>query len=183
MLYTSPPAGLLLTPGASADRDHSTLVAIEQGLPEICVERLTLGTTSIARAVAKVVEATEQLASDLAVSLSDIVIGGRSFGGRACSVASAEGLAVGGLALLSYPLHPPGKPDKLRVEHFAQIDVPTLFVSGDRDPFGTPEEFEQHVASIRGPTALEWVKGSHSPKGNVEAEVVDLVRRYLLGSF
>ncbi len=177
----SNPAALLLTPGASADRDHSTLVAIEEVLPEIVVERLTLGTTSVNRAVDKIVEAVNALAVRLEVGVEQIVIGGRSFGGRACSVAAAEGLTVGGLVLLSYPLHPPGKPDKLRVEHFPQITMPALFVSGERDPFGTPHEFEEHVRAIPGAVELEWVTGNHSPKGSAEADVVEIVRRHLIG--
>ena len=179
-MFTTQPAGLLLTPGASADRDHSTLVAIENALPEIKVERLTLATTSITRAVAKIVEATETLAETLEVSTSDIVIGGRSFGGRACSVAAAEGLAVAGLMLLSYPLHPPGKPDKLRVEHFGDIRVPTMFVSGEKDPFGSLDEFEAHVGAIRAETTFAWVSGTHAPKGAAEDEVVALVRGALI---
>jgi len=180
MVFSARPAALLLTPGAGADRDHSTLVAIEKAVPELRVERLTLGTTSVPRAVAKIVEATKSLAADLGVVTSEIVIGGRSFGGRACSVAAAEGLDVGGLVLLSYPLHPPGKPEKLRVDHFPEISVPTVFISGDRDPFGTPEEFDAHLASVPGPTEIAWVKGPHSPKGGAEVEVVDLVRGYVV---
>ena len=180
MIFGSQPAALLLTPGASADRDHATLVSIEAALPEVHVERLTLGTTSIPRAVAKIVEATESLASELNVSSSQIVIGGRSFGGRACSVAASEGLDIGGLMLLSYPLHPPGKPEKLRVDHFPSIAVPTVFISGDRDSFGTPAEFEHHLPAIDAPTELAWVTGPHSPKGKAEAEVVELVRSFLV---
>ena len=100
---------------------------------------------------------------------------------RTCSVAAAEGLAVRGLVLLSYPLHPPGKPEKLRTEHFSDIEVPTLFVSGERDPFGTEEEFSQHLPTIAGRTYMEWVNGNHSPKGAAEAEVVQVVRQYLVG--
>ena len=85
MVLPKNPAALLLTPGASADRDHSTLVAIEEALPEIPVERLTLGTTSVNRAVVKIVEAATALAERLDVGLDEIVIGGRSFGGRSCS--------------------------------------------------------------------------------------------------
>lgn len=180
-MFSTRPAGLLLTPGASADRDHSTLVAIEEAVPELVVHRLTLATTSIPRAVVKVVEATESLAAELGVSTEEIIIGGRSFGGRACSVAAAEGLAVGGLVLLSYPLHPPGKPDKLRVDHFPAITVPTMFISGMKDPFGTPAEFEEHVASISAETELSWVAGGHAPKGTAEHDVVRLVRAALLG--
>ena len=180
MLFDSTPKALLLTPGASADRDHSTLVLIAEDLQTIHVERLTLATTSVPRAVDKIVTAVQRLAEQLGVETSDIVIGGRSFGGRACSVAAAEGLNVGGLVLLSYPLHPPGKPEKLRIEHFGDLSVPTLFVSGERDPFGTPAEFDEHVASISAPTAIEWVTGAHSPKGVAEGEVVQIVRRYLV---
>lgn len=164
----SPPAGLVITPGASADRDHSTLLAFEAGLPEVEVVRLTLGTTSVKRAVPKILEAAHDLAKRLNVATSDIAIGGRSFGGRCSSMAHAEGLEVHSLALLSYPLHPPGKPEKLRVDHFPKITVPTLFVSGDRDPFGTPAEFGEHTATISGPVATEWVKGAHSPKDDDE---------------
>lgn len=173
-------AGLLLTPGASADRDHSTLVAIDKALPELAVHRLTLGTTSVPRAVAKIIEATESFAAELGVETSSIIIGGRSFGGRACSVAVADGLDVAGLLLLSYPLHPPGKPDSLRVDHFSSIGVPTMFISGSRDPFGSPDEFAEHLGAISGDTEMAWVGGGHSPSGEDEGAVVDLVRAALL---
>lgn len=171
------PAGLIVTPGASADRDNATLVAIEAGLPEIAVERLTLATTSVPNAVKKITAAAHDLAEKLSVPLSDIAYGGRSFGGRACSVAVAEGLPASALVLLSYPLHPPGKPDKLRVEHFPEIAVPTLFVSGQKDPFGTADEFAHHVVAIPGSVQFEWVPGNHSPKGQDPA-IVALMRSF-----
>ncbi|MGI9597391.1 MAG: alpha/beta family hydrolase, partial [Acidimicrobiales bacterium] len=99
----SPPAGLILTPGASADRDHATLVALDRALPELTVERLTLATTSVNRAVDKIRAAAETLAAELGVAPDRIAYGGRSFGGRACSVAVAEGLPAAALVLLSYP--------------------------------------------------------------------------------
>lgn len=179
-MFSSRPAGLVLTPGASADRDHATLVAIEAAVPEITVSRVTLATTSVARGAAKVVEATHLLADELDVPTSDIVIGGRSFGGRSCSLAAAEGLDVAGLILLSYPLHPPGKPEKLRVDHFPSIAVPTIFISGERDPFGTPAEFDIHLQTIPAPTIMYWVPGNHSPKGTAEALVVEYVRNAVL---
>ena len=171
------PAGLIITPGASADRDHPTLVAIERGIPELAVERLTLGTTRVPTAVAKIVEAGAELADRLGVPPDKIAYGGRSFGGRACSVAVAEGLAAAALVLLSYPLHPPGRPESLRVEHFGQIAGPTLFVSGDRDPFGSPEEFAAHLRVIPGAVRFEWVAGTHSPMNN--GAIVTIVRSWL----
>ncbi len=171
------PAGLVITPGASADRDHATLVAIEEGIPELAVLRLTLATTRVPTAVKKIVEAGQAFADELGVAPNKIAYGGRSFGGRSCSVAVAEGLVATALVLLSYPLHPPGKPDNLRIEHVADIAVPTLFVSGEKDPFGSAAEFAQHVPTISGPTTMQWVAGNHSPKGN--DEIVAMVRRYL----
>lgn len=171
------PAALIVTPGASADRDHATLVAIEKGIPELTVVRLTLGTNRVPTAVKKIVEAGTDLAADLGVKPNKIAYGGRSFGGRACSVAVAEGLSAAALVLLSYPLHPPGKPDKLRTEHFSDISAPTLFASGRKDPFGAPAEFEQHVPAIPAPTFLEWIDGNHSPKDN--DAVVRIVRTFL----
>jgi predicted alpha/beta-hydrolase family hydrolase len=172
---------LIITPGASADRDHATLVAIDDGLPEITVERLTLGTTSVKNAVGKIRTAAEALAERLDVEPDRIAFGGRSFGGRACSVAVAEGLPAAGLVLLSYPLHPPGKPDKLRVEHFPGIDVATLFVSGVKDPFGSEAEFAEHTPSISGSVRFEWVPGNHSPKGQDEVIVAHIRDFFGLG--
>ena len=177
MSSSNPPAGLILTPGASADREHATLVAIERGLPEIAVERLTLGTTSVPRAVAKIVDAAGDLAAKLDVPADRIALGGRSFGGRACSVAVAEGLGASSLVLLSYPLHPPGKPEKLRTDHFPTLTVPCLFVSGEKDPFGSPDEFGEHVGAIGGAVHQEWVVGGHAPKGK-DDEIIGQIRAF-----
>ena len=174
-----PPAGFLVTPGASADRDNRTLVALDQGL-DLPVERITIRS----RAVAKV---HDQLRADMASFAdrlggvtSDLVIGGRSFGGRMCSMLAASGEPVAGLVLLSYPLHPPGRPDQLRTDHFGDIDVPVLFVSGTKDPFATPAELERHAAAIPGPVTFEWLDGEpHSPRD--DAAVVTAVQRWLSG--
>ena len=70
-------------------------------------------------------------------------LGGMSYGGRQASVLCAEDPAIcDGLLLLSYPLHPPGKPEQLRTAHLPSIKVPALFVSGSKDPFGTPSELQ-----------------------------------------
>lgn len=89
-------------------------------------------------------------------------------GGRVGSVAVAEGLPAAGLVLVSYPLHPPGRPDRLRIEHFPSISVPCLFVSGTRDAFGTPRELETHTANIAAPVTHEWLAGGHALSGSDE---------------
>jgi predicted alpha/beta-hydrolase family hydrolase len=82
-------------------------------------------------------------------------LGGHSYGGRQASIVAAEtpGL-VERLLLLSYPLHPPGKPAQLRTAHFAQLQTPTLFVHGSRDPFGSLEELQEAIALIPAETRL-----------------------------
>jgi len=59
-----------------------------------------------------------------------------------CSMAVAEGLAASGLVLISYPLHPPGRPERMRMDHFPAIQVPCLFISGTRDAFATPASWK-----------------------------------------
>jgi predicted alpha/beta-hydrolase family hydrolase len=109
------------------------------------------------------------------------VLGGRSMGGRMCSMAVAEGLPAGGLVLLSYPLHPPGKAENLRIEHLPQIAVPTLVVSGSSDPFGTPEELRHHLDTIDAPVTYVWVEGAgHDWKGR-DRQVAEVVAAWLRG--
>jgi predicted alpha/beta-hydrolase family hydrolase len=68
--------------------------------------------------------------------------------------------------LISYPLHPPGKADRLRIEHLPSLRVPCLFISGTRDSFGTPDELERHTAAIPGPVEHVWIEGKgHDLKG------------------
>ncbi len=93
-------------------------------------------------------------------------------GGRICSMvaAGADGLAppapVVGVVTLAYPLHPPGRPDRLRVEHLPSVRVPWLFVHGTRDPFGSPDELTRWAATIPGPVTLHLIEGrGHDLKG------------------
>jgi predicted alpha/beta-hydrolase family hydrolase len=89
-----------------------------------------------------------------------VVLGGRSMGGRMCSLAVGDAddpLPALGLVLLGYPLHAPGKPEQLRVEHFPRLRVPCLFVSGTRDAFGTPEELQQQAKAIKGKVRWHWI--------------------------
>lgn len=84
---------------------------------------------------------------------------GKSFGGRMASMAVADGMEAAGLVYLGYPLHPPGKPEKVRDEHLYGLTLPMLFLQGSRDTFATPEILEDVVRRI-GPTAeLQWVTG------------------------
>lgn len=88
-------------------------------------------------------------------------VGGHSYGGRQASMLCAEQPElVEGLLLCSYPLHPPGKPDRLRTQHLPGLKLPVLFVHGTRDPFGTIEEIDAARKLIPGKTALLRVDGA-----------------------
>ncbi len=91
-----------------------------------------------------------------------LFLGGHSYGGRQASmVLAAEPALASALLLQSYPLHPPGRPRDLRIAHLPDLRVPTLFVSGMADPFGSPAELEKARELIPGRTALLQVAGGH----------------------
>jgi predicted alpha/beta-hydrolase family hydrolase len=131
--------------------------------------------------VAAVRQGAAELAAATGVAPGSVVVGGRSMGGRVCSVAVAEGLAARAVVLVSYPLHPPGRPERLRVEHFPALGLPCLFVSGTRDAFARPQELEEAVAAIPGPVTHVWMEGGdHGLRGR-DAEVAEAVREWVLG--
>ena len=168
--------GVLLTPGASATRDHSQLVAIDDALTSEGVEVKRIDLPS-SRPGPRVLQAITDGAAALAADR--LFVGGRSFGGRMCSVAVADGLPAAGLVLVSYPLHPPGRPDQRRVDHFPQLRVPCLFVSGTRDAFATPDELEEAAAAIPGEVTHVWIDGGdHGLRGR-DAPVADAVSRWV----
>jgi uncharacterized protein len=96
----------------------------------------------------------------------ELAIGGKSMGGRIASQVAAAGITdLAGLVFLGYPLHPPGRPDRLRAKHLPDIKAPMLFVQGSRDTFGTPDELRPIVTSLAPPADLYVVEGGdHSFK-------------------
>ncbi len=181
------PAGLLLTHGAGGGADHRLLVAVEEALA-IPVRRMEFpyrreGRRAPDRApklIASLLDEVATFTAELGVASDQLVLGGRSMGGRMCSMAVAEGLAAAGLVLLSYPLHPPGKPERLRIEHFGSIDVPTLMINGDRDPFGTPEEVDREIGAIAGPVRVHWLEGQrHDPKPAFDHEIIGVIEAFI----
>ncbi|WP_369831971.1 alpha/beta family hydrolase, partial [Mycobacterium sp. E796] len=90
-----------------------------------------------------------------------LVAGGHSYGGRQTSMVVAEGdVPVDVLTLFSYPVHPPGKPERARTEHLPDIRVPTVFTHGTSDPFGTPDELRAAAALITAPTEVVEITGA-----------------------
>jgi len=177
--YQGPKRGadlaVLLAHGAGADMDAAALTVVADALAEAQIPSLRFNfpyrragrrapdrTPVLADAVR---DAARELAHRAGLPPERLVLGGRSMGGRIASIVAADGTPALGLVLLGYPLHPPGKPDQLRVEHFARLSMPVLFVSGTRDAFGTPAELKRHAKNIKGPVTWSWVDtGDHSFK-------------------
>ncbi|HET6950800.1 MAG TPA: alpha/beta family hydrolase [Acidimicrobiales bacterium] len=173
--------GALLFPGAGAGRDTPNLVAVDDALVAaiegIRVVRADFpyrkqGRRAPDRAPKLIAAINDEAA---AFPADGLILGGRSMGGRMCSMAVADGLPAAGLVLIAYPLHPPGKPERLRIEHFPDLRVPCLFVSGTRDPFGTPEELARHTEAIPGPVTHAWVEGGRHDLKGADRAVADAV--------
>ncbi len=109
---------------------------------------------------------------------SPIIIGGRSMGGRAASVLAAQGFSCDGLLLLAYPLHPPGRFDKLRDAHLPAISTPTLCFNGTRDDFCRRDLMEQVMTRVQPSFRMHWIEGAdHSfrvlkSSGRTEVDVM-----------
>jgi hypothetical protein len=114
-----------------------------------------------------------------------VFLGGQSYGGRQATMLAADDPGVANaLLLFSYPLHPPGKPQRLRTEHFPRLGVPALFVQGTVDPFGSVDELSAAIGLIPAATRLITIDGAgHDLKRGrfdlaaVVAELLELARR------
>ncbi len=180
---------LLLAPGAGAGRDQRGLVAIDHAAASIGVrvERFDFPYRLAGRRapdrlpvlVDSLVEAANRFSGDSGVDASRLALGGRSMGGRVASVAVAAGFPAAALVLVSYPLHPPGRPESLRDAHFTELAVPCLFVSGSRDAFASPAELERATAAIPAPVTIVVLEGGDHGLARREAAAAAAVADWL----
>jgi len=105
--------------------------------------------------------------------------GGKSYGGRIASHIASDGFDLDGLVFLSYPLHPPGKPERIRDAHLREIPVPMLFIEGTRDPFAQPDLLDATIARIGSAKLIRIEGGDHSlrVRGRKPNEVYEEVTR------
>ena len=110
-----------------------------------------------------------------------LFIGGRSMGGRVATMLAADGLECDGLLLLAYPLHPAGKPEKLRDAHLPRICTPVLCINGTRDALCTRELMEKALAPVSAPWEMHWIDGADHSLGRAkDLEVIrDRTRAWL----
>lgn len=157
-----PIADLVLTHGAGGGIDARDLVRIAEVLPAQGISVLLVEMPwrvqgkKLAPRPALIDEAYLAVLAGLRPR-APFVLGGRSAGARsACRIAAAVGAA--GVLALAFPLHPPGKPEKSRVEELLGTGVPALVVQGERDPFGRPEEFPEQTELVVVPAADHALK-------------------------
>lgn len=161
---------VLLAHGAGSDMHSPSLTTVcaalaDRGIPSLRFNfpYATAGRKAPDRAPvleAATREAIAALSERAGVPPERLVLGGRSMGGRYCSMVvghETEPVDALALALLGYPLHPAGKPEQLRVEHFSRLLVPVLFVSGTRDALGSPEALRREAKAIKGSVTFHWL--------------------------
>lgn len=168
---------LLITHGAGAGLDSKVLVAYRSALADKGVQTLGMEFAYLRemrkRGRRRPPPKVEYLMNELALmcdiltqvshlSQSALWLGGKSMGGRVASMLAARDGAAG-LILCGYPFHPPGKPDRLRLDHWPQLSCPTLVLQGTRDPFGRREEVESYA--LPECATLHWLEdGDHDWK-------------------
>jgi predicted alpha/beta-hydrolase family hydrolase len=163
--------GLMITHGAGSNCQAPLLIAVANAFCDegVSVLRCDLpfrqkrpkGPPSPAMAAADRAGLRSAVLALQALVPGRTYLGGHSYGGRQASMVAAEEATVAdALLLLSYPLHPPQKPDQLRSAHFPKIHAPAVFVHGTSDPFGTLGEMEAAVRTIQAPTQLLPIEGA-----------------------
>src|SRR5882757_2271805 len=181
-----PKGAVVLTHGAGGNRESPMLIrlcdewarrgflAVRYDLPYRRRRPKGPPSGSAASDRAGIAEAVQLARTLLARTMTDgpVLAGGHSYGGRQTSMAVADdGVVVDVLTLFSYPLHPPGKPERARTEHLPRISAPTVFTHGTADAFGTLDELRLAAALISAPTTIVEVTGARHDLGSKKLDV------------
>ena len=159
---------LVLAHGAGAGMDHPFMSGFARGMNDLGVATLRFNFPYIERGrrspdPGPYLEETWRTAFAVASERAKgepVWAGGKSLGGRVASMVVADGsVAAAGLVFLGYPLHPPGKPERIRDEHLYRIEVPMVFVEGTRDPFAAPELLSDVLAKLGDRADLISIEG------------------------
>lgn len=162
----SGPMGVLVAHGAGTDQEHPSIVGVRKGLAGGGHTVMTFNYPYTERGAKrpdrpeKLVECHQAAAEALLQDADRVFLAGRSMGGRMGTYLAAEGYDCAGLILYSYPLHPAGKPEKLRVAHFPDITRPMLFFQGTRDPLSRMELFDRYIRPLPNAT-VEILEGAN----------------------
>ena len=175
---------MLLAHGAGTDQNHVSIAALRSGLASHGLSVLSFNYPYTERGAKRpdrperLLECHRAVAEAFSDQCGDIVLAGRSMGGRMGSYLVAEGFPAAALVFYAYPLHPAGKPEKLRVEQFAEIDIPMLFLQGTRDSLSRMELFNEHIRPLPN-AAVELLEGAgHGYRGG-GWDVESITERYV----
>lgn len=167
-------ATYVMAPGASLGHDSKFIMTFGELLSERGLDVVTFNFPFLQRGakrpdgMAKLertyLEVMKRVAATPALANQPLIAGGKSMGGRIASFLAARGAdgfqqPIAGLIFLGYPLHPPQRPEQLRVVHLPDVRVPMLFVQGTRDPFGTPLQLEPVLTTLDTPWHIHRVMG------------------------
>jgi predicted alpha/beta-hydrolase family hydrolase len=158
--------GILLAHGAGTDQEHPNMVALRTGLASAGHNVMTFNYPYTERGVKrpdrpeKLVECHQAAAEALRQDVDNLFLAGRSMGGRMGTYLAAEGYECAGLILYSYPLHPAGKPEKLRVAHFPDVTQPMLFFQGTKDTMSRMELFDRYIKPLPN-ASVEVLEGAN----------------------
>ena len=178
---------LVLAHGAGAGQRHPFMVALAHGFSRRGTDVMTFDfpylrqhrrlpdrAPVLEQAFLDAIEAAQQWSG-----AGRLFIGGKSMGGRIATHLGAGGLAgLRGMLVFGYPLHPPGKPEQLSTIHLPSISAPVFIVQGERDSFGTPQEFVPVLETMAAPVAMHLVQGgdhSLTVRGRRRDHVLDEV--------
>lgn len=160
---------VLLAHGAGTGQDHPLIVGLAEALAAtgLAVATFAYPFTEVGRRrpdpPARLLEVHSTVLEWTATATGrQVVMAGRSMGGRMATMLAAEGAATVGLVLYAYPLHPAGRPDRLRVDHLPAVGVPMLFFQGSRDALSRPELFDRHVRPLPTVTVVDLDGADHS---------------------
>ncbi len=187
----------VLAHGAGAGMDHPFITAVAEGLAAtgIGVLRFNFSYMEQARKAPDRQKILEETFADVVAAAqvvhasSPLFLGGKSMGGRIASHLAASGQPCAGLVFLGYPLHPPGRPDRIRDSHLYEIDAPMLFVEGTRDAFCPLDRLAEVRAHLPNSDLAVIEDGDHSfrvrkksGRSDAEAlrEVVEAVSAWIL---
>jgi predicted alpha/beta-hydrolase family hydrolase len=188
---SEPRAALVLGHGAGSDLNAKLLIDVGDTLAQrdIAVVRFNFPYSEAGRKAPDRQPALEACWRAVAETVAKEVprpwLGGKSMGGRIASHIVAEGFDASGLIFLGYPLHPPGKPERIRDAHLRDVRVPMLFLQGTRDPFATPDLLHKTIAALPNATLVEIEGGDHSFKVSgrkpvdVTAQLIDETESFI----
>lgn len=171
MVHGSGPVGILLAHGAGTDQEHPSMAGLRSGLAGGGHTVMTFNYPYTERGSKRpdnqdrLVTCHRAAADVLAARVDGLFLAGRSMGGRMGTYLAAEGYPNDGLILYAYPLHPAGKPEKLRVSQFPDITQPMLFLQGSNDALSRMDLFDQHIAPLPN-VEVEMLEGAgHGYRG------------------